>query len=89
MTRANTLPTLLSREMSIRPSVVVRVVHLAMFLYMVMILKSIVSCGRHIAPSCHHWSRTSCSGSSKVILQCPQSSDLPIWVHHRYKHHLI
>ena len=22
------------------------------------------------APSCQHWQRTSCSGSSKVILQC-------------------
>ena len=22
------------------------------------------------APSCQHWQRTSCSGSSKVVLQC-------------------
>ena len=22
------------------------------------------------APSCRHWQRTSCSGSSKVVLQC-------------------
>ena len=27
-----------------------------------------MSCGT--APSCQHWQRTSCSGSSKVVLQC-------------------
>ena len=31
-------------------------------------LESLVSCGT--APSCLHWQRTSCSGSSKVVLQC-------------------
>ena len=27
-----------------------------------------MSCGT--APSCQHWQRTSCSGSSKVVVQC-------------------
>ena len=27
-----------------------------------------MACGT--APSCQHWQRTSCSGSSKVVLQC-------------------
>ena len=27
-----------------------------------------MSCGT--APSCQHWQRTPCSGSSKVVLQC-------------------
>ena len=27
-----------------------------------------MSCGT--APSCQHWQRNSCSGSSKVVLQC-------------------
>ena len=27
-----------------------------------------MSCGT--APSCQHWQRTSCSGSSNVVLQC-------------------
>ena len=42
--------------------------HCDLFLYRVMILDSLMSCGT--APSCQHWQRTLCSGSSKVVLQC-------------------
>ena len=33
---------------------------------------------RGTAPSCQHWQRTSCSGSSKVVLQCLIKSGNPI-----------
>ena len=65
MTRVNTLPTMLSREI---PLLVLQSFLSPLFLYRVMILESLVSCGT--APSCQHWQRTSCSGSSKVVLQC-------------------
>ena len=63
MTRANTLPTMLSREM---PLYLLQSFRSALFLYRVVILESLVSCGT--APSCQHWQMTLCSGSSSLAV---------------------
>ena len=65
MTRANTLPTMLSREI---PLQLLQSLLSPLFLYRVMILESLMSSGT--GPSCQRWQRTSCSWSSKVVLQC-------------------
>ena len=58
-------PAMLSREMLLS---FLQSFLSPLLLYRVMMLESLVSCGT--APSCLHWQRTSCSGSSKVVLQC-------------------
>ena len=48
---------------------------------MVIILESLMSWGA--APSCQHWQRTSCSGSSNLVLHCLIKSGIAFCLHHQ------